>query len=81
MITEWFSWETNSPEEYAARRSHLIGEFSLDDYSYENKNLEDWLIRFGAIILDTQKMDECRIKYLTPKEYSEVKQSILESLN
>ncbi len=81
MISEWYSWSETSPEEYAAHRSHLIGEFSFDEYAYENKKMEDWLIRLGDIIRDPKKSEECRKKYLSADEYKAVKRSISEILN
>jgi len=80
VISEWYSWSEISPEEYAARRSHLIGEFSLDEYTYENKKMEDWLIRLGKIIRDAKKTEECRRKFLSSDEYLAVERSISEIL-
>jgi hypothetical protein len=65
-LEKQFPWETMSPEEYAARNAPDM--FSLDRFKYKNSKFEEWLVRFGSIVRNVERMKECRKKYLTLEE-------------
>ena len=67
-LRSWFLSVGMTPEEYAAKRGHLVGAFDLHDYSYRDKELGRWLHRFGKIYTDPKQMDECRKRLLSPEE-------------
>lgn len=63
-----------SPEEYAARRGHLWGCFSLHRFRYHDPVLGAWVRRLGDILFShDNELERCRQKYLTPEELAEVR--------
>jgi hypothetical protein len=68
-LRSWFLASGMTPEEYAAKRGHLIGDFSLHLYYYSDKELGRWLHRFGKIFEDPEKLEKCRRKFLSPEEF------------
>lgn len=71
-LEEQFPWRTLSPEEYAARHSHLIGTFSLDRCTYSNRDFDQWISTLGPIFRSSLKAGECRRKFLTPAERASI---------
>ena len=67
-----FPWKTMSPEEYAARHSHLIGEFSLDRRQYSNDGFAQWISALGSILRSPLKVRECRQRFLTSAERADI---------
>lgn len=65
-----------SPEVYAAKRGHMVGCFSLDDYSYQDKELERWIYRFAEIFRSPELLESCRKEHLSESEYHEINQYI-----
>src|SRR5438445_7865424 len=61
-----------SPEEYAARKSHLLGCFGLHLYQYRDPNLGAWVRRLGEIFESAEEIDRCRKRYLSADELKEV---------
>lgn len=61
-----------SPEEYAARKSHLWGCYSLHEYRYRDLALGAWVRRLGEIIFSEEEVERCRQQFLTPEELAEV---------
>lgn len=69
---ELFPWKTMSPAEYAARHSHLIGEFTLDRRQYPDPGFNQWISALGSILSSSLKVQECRQQYLTPAERADI---------
>jgi hypothetical protein len=67
-----------SPEEYAARRAHLWGCFSLHQHSYQDAALGEWIRRLGEILFDEAELERCRRRFLTPEELAEVRRQAAE---
>ncbi len=60
-----------SPEEFAARRSHTILCFSLDEYRYADPALDAWISRLGDIFFHRNgapTIPELRERLLSPDE-------------
>lgn len=64
-----------SPEEYAARRSHLWGSYSLHEYRYRDPVLGAWVRRLGEIIFSEEEVERYRQQFLTPEELAEVRRN------
>lgn len=71
-LRSWFLADGLTPEEYAAKRGHLVGAFDFHQYSFSDKELEHWLNRFGKIYENPDKLDECRRKLLSPEEFQAI---------
>src|SRR5262249_49246344 len=69
-----------SPEEYAARRAHLWGCFSLHRYRYRDPALGKWVRRLGEILSSEDEIERCRRRFLTPEELATVRQQAAEGL-
>lgn len=80
-LREWYIDSGMTPELYAAKRAHMVGCFSLHEYSYRDSELDRWISRFGEIHDDPQQLDECRRKHLSEKEYEETNQFIRDVLS
>ena len=76
QLVKQFPWNQISPEEYAARNSHLIGAFAFDEFKFKNLEFQKWIVRLGSTLRDAEKLEEYRKKYLSPKEYRKVKQAM-----
>ncbi len=74
-LRKWYIDSGLSPEVYAAKRGHLVGCFSLDEYSYADTELQNWIYRFAEIYRSPELLDDCRKRYLTPGEYREAVES------
>ncbi|HUL72058.1 MAG TPA: antibiotic biosynthesis monooxygenase [Vicinamibacterales bacterium] len=60
-----------SPDEYAARWSHRMGTFSMDEFSYREPEVEAWVHRLGAILFrrpGAPRLADLRARYLTDDE-------------
>lgn len=63
-----------SPEEYAARHAHHWGCFSLHEYRYADPLLGAWVRRLGDILLSTEEVERCRLRFLSAAERAAIKQ-------
>lgn len=68
-----------SPEEYAARHAHQWGCFALHLYRFRDSMLGAWVRRIGEIYSDSDELDRCRQRFLTPEEITEVKRQEVEA--
>lgn len=62
-----------SPEEFAARNSHTILCFSLDECRYADPALDAWISRLGSILFHRNgapTVTELRERLLSPEERS-----------
>jgi hypothetical protein len=75
-LRKWYLESGMTPEIYAAKRSHRIGCFSFDEFSFKDKELERWIYQFCEIYHDPKKLDACRRKHLSDGEYLEISQFI-----
>jgi len=60
-----------SPEEYAARWGHTMAAFSMDEFSYREPEVEQWVHRLGAILFrrpGAPRLADLRERYLTENE-------------
>ena len=60
-----------TPEEFAARYAHTIEAFSMDNFSYREPEVEDWVHRLGAILWGrpgAPRLADLRARYLTDEE-------------
>jgi hypothetical protein len=71
-LRKWYLDSKMPPEVYAAKNTHKIDCFSLDEFSYKDKELEAWICRFAEIFTNPDEVEKCRIKHLTDEEYREV---------
>jgi hypothetical protein len=62
-----------SPEEYAARRAHQWGCFSLHHYRYSDPVLGAWVRRLGEILFSEEEVDRCRHRFLSAEELARVR--------
>lgn len=72
VISAQFPWLQMPAEEYAARNSHGIGAFSLDQFEYKNVAFGEWLSKLGRLLRDERAITECRKKYLSQAEQREI---------
>ena len=64
-----------SAEEFAARHAHDFGCFGLHRlYRFANEKFNEWIQEFGAILEDEERLERCRLQYLTPEELAYVRQ-------
>jgi heme-degrading monooxygenase HmoA len=60
-----------TPEEFAARWSHTMAAFSMDEFSYHEPEVEEWIHRLGAILFrrpGAPSLADLRARYLTDDE-------------
>jgi hypothetical protein len=67
-----------SPEEYAARRSHLWDCFALHFYRYRDPILGTWVRRVGELFDNPQEVQKLRERLLTNKELAEIERQMAE---
>jgi hypothetical protein len=64
-----------SPGEFAARHAQGFGCFGLHRrYRFVNEKFNEWIQEFGAILEDRERLERCRLQYLTPEELACVRQ-------
>jgi hypothetical protein len=76
MAAQMFA-EGFSPEEYAARFAHKWLCFSLADYRYADPAIDAWILRLHDILFrlnGAPKIDDLRMKYLSPEERLRIKE-------
>ncbi|MFI5178112.1 MAG: putative quinol monooxygenase [Vicinamibacterales bacterium] len=60
-----------TPEEFAARWSHTIATFSMDEFTYTEPEVHEWIHRLGAILFrrpGAPNLTDLRARYLTADE-------------
>ena len=67
-----FPYNDISAEEYAAREAHTWWCFSFDKYIYPDEKLNEWIHSLGDIFYTPRKVQELRLKYLTPEEIKNI---------
>jgi hypothetical protein len=80
-VEEWFRkmkipWREMSPEEYAARHSHEIYCFSLDQVRIRDPELAAWARRLHEILFNPAEIKRLRRECLTVEEYRQVRREI-----
>lgn len=68
---EHYPYREMSPEEYVARRAHLILCFGDWKFKYRDKALESWLQQVYVHLHDRAKREECRERFLSQQERAE----------
>jgi len=69
-------------DEFAARYAHTIVDFSMDNFSYREPEVEAWVHRLGAILWGRPGMPrlaDLRAKYLTDEERRKIVEADAES--
>jgi len=61
-----------SPEEYAARHAHEWGCFYCHLYRFQDATLGAWVRRLGEILFADAELEQCRQRFLTAEELTEV---------
>lgn len=79
VVTNWFGAGMPA-DEWAARNAHLFGSFSLDQYSYANPALDEWVSELGRVLNSHEALANARHRYPTPEERAEIAQEELEPL-
>ncbi len=60
-------------EEFVARFTHKFGCSSFDEYTYDDKKLQELIYQIHRYwFFEREKIDEFRKKYLTDEEYENV---------
>jgi len=62
-----------SPEEYAARKGHLWACFGLARNRFGDAALEAWIRRLQEILTESDELEQCRQRFLTPEELAQVR--------
>lgn len=80
IVHQFFSAEELqlSPEEYVARHSHLLGNFSFHLYRYDNPVLGTWTRRIAQLLADDAEIERCRQRFLTRIEQDELRRQTAE---
>ena len=66
-----------TPDEYAARWSHTMASFSMDEFSYRDPDVHAWIHRLGAILFHRPGMPrlaDLRARYLTADERTAIEE-------
>lgn len=72
-LARQFYDEGLSPEEWVARRSHKIVSWSLEEATYDDPMLEEWITQVTNLMgLNGPPRSELRARYLTPAEITEI---------
>lgn len=67
-----FPYLTMSPEEYVARKAHVIGAFSCHRTKLKDERLKAWLQRVFDLLIDRERLPALRCQFLTPEEVADI---------
>lgn len=66
---------TCSAEEFAARESHNIACFSMDQYKYQDKKLDVWIQRLGKILFTPGLCEKYQKEFLSSEEIIKINEN------
>ena len=63
-----------TPAEFAARHAHEFLCFGYHIHNWADERFHRWIKELGAILFDRERLERCRLQYLTPEELAYVRQ-------